>query len=144
MYGEDFPLQNIRRNFLKTLAGAWIYIALIISSMVILFVLRYGDLDRRYTFISVYMDIIIAITSASSLRYQNHLEKIFFAILLFGTFLINTIALDNFLFFTFVTEEVNRMDSFEKYADFNPPTFGSKDMIKAFRYEITIVFNIND
>lgn len=35
---------------------------------------------------------------------------------------INIIALEHFLFYTFVTEEPNRMDSVEKYIDYNPPT----------------------
>lgn len=54
---------------------------------------------------SVDMDISIALTSAASLCYENQLEKIFFMILLFGAFLINTIALDNFLFYSFLTED---------------------------------------
>lgn len=122
IYGDDFQRRNIRRNFFKTLAGAWIYIILIISSMVMLFFLRHGDMHRKDSLISVYMNITIALTSASALRYGNRLEKIFFMILLFAAFLINTIALDNFLFYTFLTEEEIRMNTLEKYAEFNPPT----------------------
>lgn len=124
VYGDDYPLVKTRRNFLQIFVGARIFIILIGLAMVFfLFLIRHGDMTRKDTFISVYMDIIIGITNGSNLRYENHLEKIFFSILLFGAFFINTIALDNFLFYTFLTEEPNRMNSLEKYIEFNPPTF---------------------
>lgn len=134
VYGADFPLRNIHRNFFKTLACAWIHVALIVPAMIILLCLRHGDVNRSDIFMSVYMDIMIAITGASHLRYGNGLEKIFFTILLAGAFLINTIALENFLFLTFITEEPNRMDSLEKYIDFNPPTLISPGFEDDFRY----------
>lgn len=140
VYGIDFPLRNIRRNFFKTLTGAWIHVALIVPAMVILFLLRHGDVNQTSVFMSVLMDITIAITGASNLRYGNRSEKIFFTILLFGAFLINTIALENFLFFTFITEEPNRMDSLEKYIDFNPPTIIPPGFENDFRYEAKDLF----
>lgn len=139
IYGDDFPLKSYRPDFFKILAAAWIHITFFISGMIVLYLMRHGESNRRGIFITVYMDIMIVWTGASSLRYENRIEKIFFAILLFGTFLINTIALENFLFYTFLTKEEYRMDSMEKYVEFNTPTFVeqlSGPFYELVRYEV--------
>lgn len=139
VYGDDFPRISYRRNFFKTLSAAWIHVAFFISGMILLFFLRHGDLNRQNILIAVYMDIIIVCTGASSLRFGNRLEKIFFSILLFSIFLINTIALENFLFYTFLAEEEYRMDSMQKYVEFNAPTYFEKSSTEfnvLVRYEI--------
>lgn len=138
VYGVDFTRQNIFRHFFILLAGTWIYIALIVWAMTILFFLRRGELHRVDVFTSAYMDITIALTGAANLRYGNHLEKIFFMILLFGAFFINTIALDNFLFYIFLTDEPERVDSFVKFAEIDPPTVLNSYPVEKFRYKFEI------
>lgn len=135
VYGDDFSRRPILRNFYKMLASGWCYIIFIVMVMAILFFLRHRDLDRENVYLSMYVDVVITLTSASSLHYNNHLEKVFFAILLLGAFLINTIALDNFLFYTFLTEESYHMDSLIKYAEFNSPTIQIDDRhVEWFKY----------
>lgn len=128
-YGDDFSITNYRRNLFKLAANIWIPITFSAVGFLMLYFMRRGDLNRQNIFIRVWMDIMIAVISGSSIRYQNRLEKIFFAIFLVGVFFINTIFVENFLFYVFVTEEPNRMDTLKKFAKFNQTIFVSNDPI---------------
>lgn len=128
--GVDFSRSNARRNFFKILENSSIILLLIIFAMIILFLIRRRARLPLNGFISIYMDVMVATTSGGSLRYQHKWEKVFFGILLFAAFFINTINIDNFLFYTFLEGDTNRMDTFEKLAAFNPPVYISPGHFK--------------
>lgn len=122
-YGDDFHSSSVRRNILKIFQSASAHIVFAIIAVILLFSIRRKIGLRRDGLISVYIDVIIVVAGGGSLRYQHRLEKVFFGILLLGVFFINTIAIDNFLFCTYLTEDVDRIDTIEKFIKFNPPIF---------------------
>lgn len=95
----------------------WIQTVFICCATIMLYFLRRGDL------ISALIDVLSGVIGGGNLRYRNKLEKIFFGFLFLGAFFINAIGLNSFLFATFLTQEPERINTFEKLAKYNPPFF---------------------
>lgn len=116
VHGMNDSPSVLRLDILKVFQATWIQIVFITCAMIMLYFIRRGDLMRRVEFISVYIDVMIAVTAGGNLRYRDKFEKIFFGILLLGSFYINTIGVDNFLFATFLSQTPERIDTFDKLA----------------------------
>lgn len=134
-------------NVLKIFGTIWIQIMFIILATTMLYFLRIGDLMRRVGLLSTYIDVLIVITGGGNLRYHNKLEKIFFGILLLGTFFINSIGIDNFLFATFLTEGPRRIDTLDKLISSNLLIFRmgvelNHSIMQNIRFVLIFIFNI--
>lgn len=120
IHAKNDPRVVNHLNLLKVLGLIWIQIIFVIFATTMLYFLRSGDQMRRVQLISTYIDVMIAVTGGGNLRYRDKFEKIFFGFLFFGTFYINAIGVENFLFATFLTETPEHIDSFEKMAKLDP------------------------
>lgn len=121
----------------------WIQIVFICCATIMLYFLRRGELMRRIEFISTFIDVMTAVTGGGNLRYRDKLEKIFFGFLFFGAFYINAIGIENFLFATFLMQEPERIDNFDKLAKYNPPVFtfdlsNDSDILQNIRFDYSI------
>lgn len=144
--GKDFPRHTNHLNIWTILIGAWIHILFIIFATIMLYFLRRGDLMHRSRITAAFVDVIIMVTGGGNIRFRDKLEKIFFAFLLLGSFYINAIRLDNFLFSTFLAQSPERVDTFEKFAKMNPIVIKidvgiNHPIVKNFRFEYCFLFN---
>lgn len=106
-------------NVWKSVEKSWVHIVFVIGAVILLFLLRRGDRAIRNEFSSAYVDVMIIITGAGTLRYRDKMEKILFGILFFGSFYINIIQIDNNFFTELVTTVPDRVDSLEKLKTLN-------------------------
>lgn len=118
--GEDYPPLTVRLNIWTILLSGWVHILFITFATIMLYFLRRGDLMRRSYITEAFIDVMMTVTGGGNLRLRDKLEKIFFGFLLLGSFYINAIRLDNFLFSTFLAQNPERIDTFEKFAKINP------------------------
>lgn len=121
VYGNDFIALKRYFKYSKILEHTWTIILVIIIGMILLYFIRRIAKLRRNDISTVYVDMMILVTGAASLRYHHKWEKIFFGIFIFGIFFINTIGIDNTLFHLFLLEEDYRVDTFEKLAQTKAP-----------------------
>lgn len=142
IYGDDFNRSNAPQIFLMILTNAMIFCLLIIVSIVVLcFIRRKANLPKD-GFISAFFDVLIAVIGGGNLQYRHKLESAFFLILLFGSFLLNTICVDNFLYYTFSFGKENRMDSLEKMIDFNAPIWVTDSNLREVRGTVVNIIRL--
>lgn len=151
VHGKNDSLFTLRFDILKVFRTIWIQMVFISCAMIMLYFLRRGDLMRPVDLISVYIDVMIAVIGGGVLRYRDKFEKIFFGLLLFGSFYINTIGVENFLFATFLKQTPERIDTFDKLAvhlkSFNSPIYVNNletnhSIIRYIRYEVHSTYYI--
>lgn len=141
VHGKNNSFFALRFDILKVFQTIWIQILFITCAMIMLYFIRRGDLMRPVDLISVYIDVMIAMIGGGVLRYRDKFEKIFFGLLLLGSFYINTIGVENFLFATFLTQTPERIDTFDKLA-VHLKTFNSSIYVSNLERNHSIIQNI--
>lgn len=118
---KNFTQYNTHLTAFESLTSTLWFTVFFFMSIFILFCIRRRMRLRRDGLISVYLDMVIAMTGSSRLRFNHRVETIFFASLLFFHFFLNRIYMDDFLFASFLPSGGKRIDSFEKIAKFKLP-----------------------
>lgn len=94
-----------------------------ISTSFVLFIIRrLTTIGRRYflyDFIVALIDMTIAYVGGGHLRYNHRWEKVFFMLMIFGMFFMQSLGLCGVLFQSFLFVDHNGIDTFEKLSKLN-------------------------
>lgn len=120
VYGADF---SRNRNLFSTSQCMnnviiWLTIATLLSSTIILYLLRHFVQVQRLDFVASFLDVFVVVFGGGSIRYRHRLEKIFFAITLIGAFFPVSLYLADFSMHS-VLNEPQKVDTFAKLAKQN-------------------------
>jgi len=118
-YKNDYYVAMTYKNVKNIFQSSWPFPCLMAIGFTCLYLVRRYYRLHRSNFVSICLDTIVTWVGGGNLQYQNHAEKIIFPIFLFGGFLINTIALDNFLYQSFLLDRNDRIDSVKKLIEYN-------------------------
>lgn len=123
VYGEDFRRETNIMFFPASIRiQATVIVSFIVLSAYILRKIRQECKLRGSSFVSTFMDILIAFISGGNLGMQHKLERIFFGILLIGAFFIMSIFGGDLLDCVYNTLN-QKIEKFEQLVELNPPIY---------------------